>query len=79
MFAAIHSVAALGGRVAPATRGEVGILPVELTAAGREHPFLRNVPARWQRAHDLMVKVGLVPAGDATAFYTNEFIDKAKG
>ncbi|MGE0485560.1 MAG: type 1 glutamine amidotransferase [Gammaproteobacteria bacterium] len=39
---------ALGGRVAPAANGEVGVLAVALTAAGRRHPFLADVPARFE-------------------------------
>lgn len=35
---------ALGGDVGPAARGEVGVLPVTLAAAGQTHTFFRNVP-----------------------------------
>ncbi len=51
---------------------------MELFAAEGKDNLLRNVPARWQKALDLMAKVGLAKAGDASQFYTNAFIDKAK-
>lgn len=37
---------ALGGRVAPATRGEVGVLPVMLTESGRGHPLFAGVASQ---------------------------------
>ncbi|MGI9318345.1 MAG: type 1 glutamine amidotransferase [bacterium] len=36
--------AALGGRVGPATIPEIGVLPVNLTEAGRSHWFFKNCP-----------------------------------
>lgn len=36
---------ALGGEVAPATAGEVGVFDVALTDEGRSHPLMRGVPA----------------------------------
>ena len=39
--------AALGGEVAPAARGEVGVMPVTLTTAGVGHPCFDGVPARF--------------------------------
>jgi ABC-type nitrate/sulfonate/bicarbonate transport system substrate-binding protein len=45
--------------------------------AGREN-ILRNVPERWQRGYDLLAGAGFVPAGGrASAFYTNEYVDRA--
>jgi ABC-type nitrate/sulfonate/bicarbonate transport system substrate-binding protein len=52
---------------------------MELYAAEGKENILRNVPSRWQGAMDRMAKVGLVKAGDASKYYTNEFIDKVKG
>ncbi len=37
---------ALGGTVGPAKTPEVGVMEVELTAAGRESPFYAGMPAR---------------------------------
>jgi hypothetical protein len=56
-------------------------LEAEMTlyAAEGKDNLLRNVPARWQGAMDKMAKVGLIEAGDASQFYTNKFIDQAKG
>jgi NitT/TauT family transport system substrate-binding protein len=56
-------------------------LEAEMTlyaAEGKEN-LLRNVPARWQGAMDKMAKVGLIKGGDASQYYTNKFIDQAKG
>ena len=36
---------ALGGEVGPAAEAEIGILPVEISAAGGASPFLRGLPA----------------------------------
>jgi hypothetical protein len=45
--------------------------------AGREN-MLRNVPERWQRGYDLLAAAGFVPAGgQASAFYTNEYVERA--
>jgi len=43
---------------------------------GREN-MLRNGVAEWAKAAEIMSKVGIVPAGDATRLYTNEFADAA--
>jgi ABC-type nitrate/sulfonate/bicarbonate transport system substrate-binding protein len=46
-------------------------------SAGREN-LLRNVPERWQRGYDLLAAAGFVPPGGrASAFYTNEFVERA--
>jgi NitT/TauT family transport system substrate-binding protein len=52
---------------------------MELYAAEGRNNLLRNVPARWQGAMDRMAKVGLIKPGDASKYYTNKFIDIAKG
>ncbi|UCE30944.1 MAG: ABC transporter substrate-binding protein, partial [Burkholderiales bacterium] len=51
---------------------------MDLFAAEGKDNLLRNVPARWQKALDLMAKVGLIQGGDASQYYTNAFIDKVK-
>ena len=40
--------AALGGEVTPAVKGEVGVLPVTLTADGARHPFFAGAPEQFQ-------------------------------
>lgn len=46
-----------------------------LLADGREN-LLRNVPARWKNAYDLMVSCGFAPSGMRQEdLYTNRFID----
>jgi GMP synthase-like glutamine amidotransferase len=39
---------ALGGTVGPARSPEVGVMEVELTAAGRDSPFYAEMSARWR-------------------------------
>lgn len=51
---------------------------MDLYAAEGQENLLRNVPERWQGAMDRMAKTGLVEPGDASDYYTNEFLDKAK-
>jgi ABC-type nitrate/sulfonate/bicarbonate transport system substrate-binding protein len=44
---------------------------------GREN-LLRNGPAEWAKAVELMAAVGIVPKGsDPTRLYTNEYVDLA--
>jgi ABC-type nitrate/sulfonate/bicarbonate transport system substrate-binding protein len=43
---------------------------------GREN-ILRNGAAEWAKAVELMAAVGIVPKGDATTLYTNEYADAA--
>lgn len=43
---------------------------------GREN-MLRNGVAEWAKAVEIMSKVGIVPAGDPTRLYTNEYADAA--
>lgn len=43
---------------------------------GREN-LLRNVPALWAKAADVLGKVGIAPPAPATDFYTDELIDRA--
>jgi len=50
----------LGGEVGPAAEPEIGILPVEINAAGGASPFLRDLPAsveslQWHSAEVLRV------------------------
>lgn len=56
-----------------ALRAEMNLYESE----GREN-LLRNMPERWQGAMDRMAKAGLVEPGDASKYYTNEFVDQAK-
>lgn len=55
--------AALGGSVAPAAHGEVGVLPLTLTAAGLEHPLLAGVPQAFECLQWHGAEVRDVPAG----------------
>ncbi|MCP5198763.1 MAG: type 1 glutamine amidotransferase [Gammaproteobacteria bacterium] len=57
--------AALGGRVAPASQGEVGILPVALTAAGRAHAFFDGVPDHFECLQWHGAEVAEPPSGSA--------------
>jgi hypothetical protein len=41
--------------------------------------LLRNVPALWAKGAAEVTAAGIATPGDATAYYTNEFIDKALG
>ncbi|MBL8697927.1 MAG: ABC transporter substrate-binding protein [Alphaproteobacteria bacterium] len=43
---------------------------------GREN-ILRNGVAEWAKAVEIMAKVGIVPAGDPSRLYTNEYVDVA--
>lgn len=43
---------------------------------GREN-MLRNGVAEWAKAAEIMAKVGIVPAGDASRLYTNDYADAA--
>ena len=43
---------------------------------GRDN-ILRNGPAEWAKAVELMSAVGIVPKGDPTTLYTNEYADAA--
>ena len=51
---------------------------MELFAADGRENLLRNMPARWNGALDKLAKVGLLPPGDASKYYTNKFIDAVK-
>ena len=55
--------AALGGDVGPAALAEVGVMPVTLTPAGRGHPFLADVPARFECLQWHGAEVRQPPAG----------------
>lgn len=57
--------AALGGKVGLAAEREVGILPVELTAAGRASGFLAGMPARFDVLQWHSAEVSLPPPGAA--------------
>ena len=48
----------LGGRVGPSETPEAGVLPVELTEAGRDSPFLRDIGDRqfWIQGHGAEVQ-----------------------
>ncbi|HEY8580182.1 MAG TPA: ABC transporter substrate-binding protein [Beijerinckiaceae bacterium] len=50
--------------------------PNLLLAQGKEN-LLRNVPALWQSGVDVLAEVGFLEPVDATAFYTNDVVDKA--
>lgn len=43
---------------------------------GRDN-VLRNGAAEWAKAADLMAAVGIVPKGDPTRLYTNDYVDAA--
>ena len=59
--------------------GEIALrAEMELFAADGRENLLRNMPARWNGALDKMAKVGLLPPGDASKYYTNKFIDAVK-
>lgn len=51
---------------------------MELFAADGRENLLRNMPERWNGALDKLAKVGLLPPGDASKYYTNKFIDAVK-
>jgi len=55
--------AALGGRVGPMPRPEVGILEVEVTEAGRRDPIFAGSPARFAALHWHGAEVADVPPG----------------
>lgn len=57
--------AALGGEVGPATTPEIGIMPVQLTDAGRDHWFFRDCPGEILTLQWHSAEVTRVPA-DAT-------------
>jgi ABC-type nitrate/sulfonate/bicarbonate transport system substrate-binding protein len=50
--------------------------PNLLLAQGKEN-LLRNVPELWQSGVDTLASVGFLEPTKATAFYTNDYIDKA--
>jgi GMP synthase-like glutamine amidotransferase len=54
--------AALGGSVGPADQPEIGVVPVEITAAGRRHPLLRDLPAPADLLQWHLAEVKAVPA-----------------
>ena len=54
---------ALGGEVGPAAQPEIGVMPVQLTDAGRGSPFLRDVPdeflcLQWHGAEVIQAPAG---------------------
>ncbi|NJO36786.1 MAG: type 1 glutamine amidotransferase [Rhizobiales bacterium] len=53
---------ALGGAVGPANHPEIGVIPVEMTAAGRRHPLLRDLPAMTDLLQWHLAEVKAVPA-----------------
>jgi GMP synthase-like glutamine amidotransferase len=55
--------AALGGRVAKAPRAEVGILDVELTAAGRQDPLFEGIADRFKALQWHGAEVAEAPPG----------------
>jgi GMP synthase-like glutamine amidotransferase len=55
--------AALGGRVGPMTRAEVGILDVELTAAGRRDPLFAGLAQRFKALQWHGAEVAEIPPG----------------
>lgn len=57
--------AALGGKVGLAAEREVGILPVELTPAGRSSGFLTGMPPRFDALQWHSAEVSLPPPGAA--------------
>lgn len=54
---------ALGGKVGPAKQPEIGIMPVQLTAAGLQSPLLENCPAEIQGLQWHSAEVTMLPAG----------------
>lgn len=52
-------------------------LAVKLWLGQGKENLLRNVPALWAKASEVLVKVGIAPPLPATDFYTNELIDRA--
>ena len=57
--------AALGGRVGPMERAEVGILGVDLTPAGRRDPFFAGFPAAFEALQWHGAEVSEAPPGAA--------------
>ena len=55
--------AALGGRVGPMARAEVGILDVELTAAGRQDPLFEGIADRFKALQWHGAEVAEAPPG----------------
>lgn len=67
---------ALGGRVGPASQPEIGILPVDFTAAGRAHPVLNGLPdpcltLQWHSAEVTAMPDGAVALASSPACAVN--------
>ena len=54
---------ALGGAVGPAAQSEIGVMPVQLTEAGRRSPFLEGVPEEFPCLQWHGAEVTRAPAG----------------
>ncbi len=54
---------ALGGAVSAARQPEIGVMPVEVTAAGAASPLLRDVPAKFQCLQWHSAEVTRLPEG----------------
>ena len=46
--------------------------------ADTDFDLLRNGAAEWAKAAELMAAVGIVPKGDPTRLYTNDYVDAAR-
>ncbi|GAB5467311.1 MAG: hypothetical protein Kilf2KO_03410 [Rhodospirillales bacterium] len=69
---------ALGGQVGPAAEPEIGILPVDLTEAGRAHPLFAGLPDRltslqWHSAEVLSPPPGATILAESAACKVNAF------
>lgn len=67
---------ALGGEVGQAAQAEIGVLDIELTAAGRSHRLFRGLPARgaclqWHSAEVVSEPVGAVVLASSPACRVN--------
>ncbi|MGI9298368.1 MAG: type 1 glutamine amidotransferase [Gammaproteobacteria bacterium] len=68
--------AALGGKIGAAARPEIGVLPVNLTAAGKAHWFFKGCPPQfntlqWHSAEVLRIPENAAPLADSPACGVN--------